>query len=295
MRESEGHALVPIRIVALAAISVLAAAPFAAGQVDRGERSLPQGIAELKLAAPLQTSGVGRPGTLHESLVGAVGRQQVIVRLKTPAVGKLDNVPLAELDYDRAGARVTRRFEILDEQRGFLGRCRKAAPSADVLTQVQTVLNAVFLDVDAAALPALAEDPAVERIAPVANYRMDLSETVPYIGAAAVQAAGEDGSGVRVAVLDSGIDYYHAALGGSGNPADYAADDPTIIEPGHVPDRQGGGWLRLRRQRLAGRGGPASSPIPTRWTTAPVPVTAPTSPTSSAAWAASPPASTSTR
>ena len=34
-----------------------------------------------------------------------------------------------------------------------------------------------------------------------------LSETVPYIGAAAAQAAGNDGAGVRVAVFDSGIDY----------------------------------------------------------------------------------------
>jgi subtilisin family serine protease len=96
-------------------------------------------------------------------------------------------------------------------------------------------MNAVFVEVDAAILPALADNPAVQRIAPVANYEMDLSETVPYIGASAVQAVGYDGTGVRVAVLDSGIDYYHAALGGSGNPADYAADDPTIIEPGTFP------------------------------------------------------------
>ena len=64
---------------------------------------------------------------------------------------------------------------------------------------------------------------------------MDLSETVPYIGASAVQADGYDGSGVRVAVLDSGIDYNHAAFGGSGNPADYAANDPNIIEAGTFP------------------------------------------------------------
>jgi subtilisin family serine protease len=235
MRTIEGQAAVPIRIFALAVGSILAAAPFAAGQVDRGERTLPPGIADLKLAAPLRASTARKPATLHESLVGATGRQQVIVRLKTPAVGRLNEVSLAELDYDLGGARVARRSQILDEQRGFLSRCRKAAPAAEVLTRVQHVLNAVFLEVDAAALPALARDPAVERIAPVATYQMDLSETVPYIGAADVQADGYDGSGVRVAVLDSGIDYYHAALGGAGNPADYAADDPTIIEPGTFP------------------------------------------------------------
>ena len=41
--------------------------------------------------------------------------------------------------------------------------------------------------------------------------------------------------GVRVAVLDSGIDYTHGALGGSGDPADYAANDPDLIEPATFP------------------------------------------------------------
>jgi minor extracellular serine protease Vpr len=65
---------------------------------------------------------------------------------------------------------------------------------------------------------------------------------VPYIGASAVQASGFTGKGIKVAVLDSGVDYTHAALGGSGDPADYAANDPTIIEPGTFPT-ESGGWL----------------------------------------------------
>ena len=73
------------------------------------------------------------------------------------------------------------------------------------------------------------------RIAPVGNYQLNLSTTVPYIGATAVQAKGVDGRGIKVAVLDSGIDYLHAGLFGSGNPADFAANDPEIIEPGTFP------------------------------------------------------------
>ncbi len=67
------------------------------------------------------------------------------------------------------------------------------------------------------------------------NYEIDLSETVPYIGASAAQAKGFTGKGIKVAVLDSGIDYLHAAFGGSGNPADHAANNPNIIEPGTFP------------------------------------------------------------
>ena len=79
---------------------------------------------------------------------------------------------------------------------------------------------------------------------------MDLSETVPYIGAKAVQDAGVTGKGIKVALIDSGIDYTHAAFGGGGAAA-YAANNPAIIEPGTFPtakvkggfDFIGGSWV----------------------------------------------------
>ena len=215
--------------------SVLAAVASAQAQGSRHQkRELPESSAALRLGAPLEQTGLGL-GTLHESLIGAEGRQQVIVRLRTGPVGEIDRLPLAAVNYDRPGAHMARRLEILDEQQNFLDRCLRAVPGAEVIARVQLVLNAVFLDVDAAALPELAKDPAVFRIAPVANYDLFLSETVPYVGAQAVQNRGFDGKGVKVAVLDSGVDYTHAAFGGSGNPADYAANDPDLIEPGTFP------------------------------------------------------------
>ena len=65
-----------------------------------------------------------------------------------------------------------------------------------------------------------------------------------------------------MAVLDSGIDYMHAEFGGSGNVADYEANDPSIIEPGTFPtakviggyDFVGGDWY--------GSTGPAEAPDP---------------------------------
>ena len=52
---------------------------------------------------------------------------------------------------------------------------------------------------------------------------MDLSETVPYIGAAIAQAEGVTGTGVTVGVIDSGVDYTHYNLGGAGTDAAYEA------------------------------------------------------------------------
>lgn len=103
------------------------------------------------------------------------------------------------------------------------------------LGRVNKALNAVMVEVDASQIEAIAALPNVASIRPVINYEIDLSETVPYIGAEAVQATGVDGTGVRVAVLDSGIDYTHYNLGGSGNVADFNSNDPTIIESGTFP------------------------------------------------------------
>jgi minor extracellular serine protease Vpr len=188
-------------------------------------RELPASIADLKLEAPVELSGMTL-ASLDSSLLFAEGAGKVIIRLARPSVAEQGLVN---------NAAVRERNNLRQQQAALLSRVQALDPNARVIAQTQIVLNAVFVEVDASILPQLANDPAVLRIAPVGNYEKDLFETVPYIGAYAVQASGFSGAGVKVAVLDSGIDYTHAALGGSGNPADYANNDPTIIEPGTFP------------------------------------------------------------
>lgn len=93
---------------------------------------------------------------------------------------------------------------------------------AEELGRVSVAHNAIAVRVDAAQLHALAALPGVARVRPVLHYQMMLAETVPYVGAASVQSLGFDGSGVRIAVLDSGVDYTHRNLGGPGTAAAYA-------------------------------------------------------------------------
>ena len=94
---------------------------------------------------------------------------------------------------------------------------------ASELGRVQVSHNAVAVRVDAARLAEIAALPDVVAVRPVRHYELMLGETVPYVGGATAQAAGKDGTGVRVAVLDSGIDYTHRNLGGAGTAAAYAA------------------------------------------------------------------------
>lgn len=58
---------------------------------------------------------------------------------------------------------------------------------------------------------------SVYDILPVYDYELNVADSAEYIGASAVVAAGTaTGAGVTVAVLDSGLDYTHAAVGGPG-------------------------------------------------------------------------------
>ncbi|MFO7631069.1 MAG: hypothetical protein R6W76_00950, partial [Caldilinea sp.] len=181
-------------------VNAPALAASAQPQIDRASgRELPAGIADLKLDAPVELSGLSS-ASLDSSLLFAQGESKVIIRLVQPSV--------AEQGVSDAAA-VRARNDLRQQQAAFLSRVQALDPNARTIAQTQIVLNAVFVEVDAAVLPQLAQDPAVLRIAPAGIYEMDLSETVPYIGAAAVQAAGYTGRGVRVAVLDSGIDYTH--------------------------------------------------------------------------------------
>jgi len=220
--------LLSIILILSLLLSLSTAAP--AQEDDRAfdrfaNRELPDSLADLKLETPVEQSGIFFD-SLDPSLLFAENPGKVIIRLTRPSVaeqGLVDNAAVRE------------RNNLRRQQAALLNRVQALDPNARVIAQTQIVLNAVFVEVDASILPQLANDPAVLRIAPVGNYEKDLFEMVPYIGASAAQDFGFTGKGIKVAVLDSGIDYTHTALGGSGDTADYFNNDPNIIEPGTFP------------------------------------------------------------
>ena len=175
--------------------------------VDREQvrQLLPERIAQLKMNKPLTRADV------DPTLLQATGEQQVIVKLKTPPVVVTEKA---------ASDRMLHKATLKDAQSAFMQRTGMFSRE---IACVQTLMNAVFLKINATEVAALAADPDVVSIHRVRNYNMQLSETVPYIGASLVQNRGYKGYGIQVAVLDSGIDYTHAAFGGGGTRADYEA------------------------------------------------------------------------
>lgn len=183
---------------------VVSIAPNA--QAQGGTLRSPGALGDLALATPLEASR-----KLDESLMGATGRVEVVVRLTQG--------PAATAASQRGQRNLVSR-----QQDEVIAAVRAIDPSARLLGRARMVLNAVMFEVEASALNALAADGRVIKINPVVNYQRDLSETVPYIGARPeVQSAGFRGKDVKVAVLDSGIDYTHVAFGGAGTAAAYEA------------------------------------------------------------------------
>ncbi len=220
-------------------------------QQPNRDRTLPAHIAGLKLDTPESTTAA-----TADFLRAGIGSQRgtYSVRLTNPSA-----IEAVAADRNATTARAAAR----SQQAAFMTRVRGIDSGARAVSSVSRVLNAVFLKIDASKLAQVAADPAVERIAPVGNYKLDLSETVPYIGARQVQNQRITGRGIRVAVLDSGIDYTHAALGGSGNPADFAANDPEIIEPGTFPTAKvKGGFDFVGPDWDGSDGGPPEAPDP---------------------------------
>jgi minor extracellular serine protease Vpr len=68
---------------------------------------------------------------------------------------------------------------------------------------------------------------------------------VPLVGALRLwsKVSPLHGEGIRVGVIDTGIDYTHANFGGPGTVDAYTGNDKTIIEPGTFPTAKVvGGW-----------------------------------------------------
>jgi subtilisin family serine protease len=208
---------------------------------------IPAAVRAQQLSAPdvselaLALGDVDLSGPIAPQLLKAKGKVEVWVQLQESPLAA------AQADAEDSGLPLTREAQRahlakLEDQHDELSFTAQSL-GAEELGRVSRAHNAVAFSIDAAKLPALAAHPGVLAIRPVIDYTLDLSETVPYIGATAVQNAGVTGEDVRVAVLDTGIDYTHRNLRGSGTAADYtkaygtSLDDPRnrTIDPTVFP------------------------------------------------------------
>jgi subtilisin family serine protease len=122
----------------------------------------------------------------------------------------------------------------LRAQEGAIAQAKSLGGS--VTFRYRILINAFSARLSATAAAALAKRADVRSVQPVSIVQKSLTTSVPFIGAPQVWSTyGVRGQGMRVALVDTGIDYTHASFGGAGTVAAYEANDPTFIEPGTFP------------------------------------------------------------
>ncbi|QPF73325.1 S8 family serine peptidase [Roseateles sp. DAIF2] len=202
------HSLLRSAALIGAAIATLSAAHAQQGLAPRAATVEP-------LASPVT-------GTALSQLGRQTGTVQVVVRLADQplalAVGANAKRTGGSMTLAQRQAYVS---ALKSKQDAVMGQIKTLGGTE--LTRLSKSYNALVIAADASKLPQIARIAGVSALRPVVDLQTSLRNSVPYVGARALQDLGLTGQGVKIAVLDSGIDYTHRNLGGPGNPAAFAS------------------------------------------------------------------------
>ncbi len=195
----------------------LAALAIATMSAQTQNVSAPPNISSYLYTGPV--SSITPPTSLASSQSGAV---QVAVKLADPPLvvevgtsAKQTGITMTPAQQQAYVAQLAAKQSAIAAQITALG--------GTVLGAVTKAHNAVLASIDVSHLQTLKGLSGVIAVRPIADVPLSNDVSLPYIGATSVQASGITGQGIRVAMLDTGIDYTHYNLGGSGNVSDYQA------------------------------------------------------------------------
>ena len=129
-----------------------------------------------------------------------------------------------------ASAQVNRN---LSEQAAVRSAIVSRGIAAAQIYAVSKAVNGIAYYVMESDIATLRSLPGVKAVHVIEQEYPTLSTSVPFIGApnawAGTTPMGVTGQGVRVGVIDTGVDYQHATFGGTGLLADYQANNRTVI------------------------------------------------------------------
>lgn len=130
------------------------------------------------------------------------------------------------------------------QQDGLLEQLARLGDEPTVLSRLTRVYNGMALLLTPREVSSLRRSPQVLAVRPLLTKRRTNSSSVPFLGVPGVwQQTALTGAGVRIGIIDSGIDYLHRDFAGSGLAADYAGNDPTTLGDGLFPSAKVvGGW-----------------------------------------------------
>jgi uncharacterized repeat protein (TIGR01451 family) len=222
-----------------------------------GRLRLPASVAAILLALALPGPGRAQDVDVLETPPAVAERIPVLVELAEPPAAVIygrtlqENAGLPVAQARALAAAAARRQVALVRQ--AQSRFDAALASLPVATteiyRVSKALDAIALIVDPAQVAALRKLPGVKSVRPLKEEFPTNSTSVPFLGAPQAWAdtlglgLNADGTGIRIGIIDTGIDYQHADFGGTGALADYQANNRTVAPDSYFPTAKVvGGW-----------------------------------------------------
>ena len=153
---------------------------------------------------------------IDKALIGKTGTVNVIIITGDKTV--VDYVGI--LSYSNKFFQGTIESCINNSVESVYLRCKSISPDLTKRWVFNTVINGFSCEVDASKLIDLAKLPSVKKIVDATfRYEMQINKHLPYLGVTKLRQIGTPdgkkatGAGIRVGVIDSGINYKHLALG----------------------------------------------------------------------------------
>lgn len=223
MSRSRTVRLVAVALSAVAAVGTVPAVPGALA-----------GSAELAQGVPVADPGVA--GKLAPRTRFARGQITAFVELDHPSA---IDASTAERSAGRAEAQSAARSakRTVAETAGvILAELRSRDRGARLLYRTANAVAGVVVAGDAGEVRALAAREDVRAVRTVVpKYRVNAGAAELTRTLRSWQETGRFGDGVRIGIIDDGIDYTHAHFGGPGTVAAYEAVDPDTVDPAYFP------------------------------------------------------------
>jgi minor extracellular serine protease Vpr len=144
------------------------------------------------------------------TLIMELEGEPVVVHLKSLAASEAfaeNNEPKLDLKSPEAAAYEA---QLTARQENFKELARRLSPNLRVVAELRTLVNAISIEAPGTDLAAIATLPGVRRVVLRKEYHAVLNTSVPLINASAawtkVGGSGSAGEGMRIAILDTGID-----------------------------------------------------------------------------------------
>jgi subtilisin family serine protease len=162
----------------------------------------------------------------YGSLGGIKGPLGVVV--------ELEDLPAALIYAQTAGTQTSaltiNQINVIQQKQAvFMEELQASGVQVTELFRTQKVYNGIWLRVDVDGLNKIASIPGVKALHPIIPKTIDNTTSVPLIGAPQVWGGlgNYQGTGIKIGIIDTGIDYIHFNFGGIGI---YVGQDFTTLD-----------------------------------------------------------------